>query len=459
MPGLSRHSRWLQRLGDGMRRHAKVIRAVQWLVVVFYAVLLVLPALLPTPDSHARIINNLTLLAQFLFWGLWWPFVLLSMVLFGRVWCGVLCPEGSLSEWASQYGKGLGVPRWVRWGGWPTLAFCLTTLYGQLISVYDYAQAALLILGGSTVAAVGVGLLFARGKRVWCRYLCPVSGVFSLLARLAPVHFQVDEQRWKDNAGPRLPPPNCAPLLDIRRLQGASDCHACGRCSGQRDAVQLIARSSHHEILHATARTLSPWDARLLLFGVIGLAMGAFQWTVSPWFIALKQSLAQWLIGHDLLWPLQDNAPWWLLTHYPALNDSFSWLDGFSIVLYLTASALVLGGGLLILLRAAARLAGDPALYLPLSLTLTPLGAAGLFLGLSATTVKLLRYEGLLLEWVQPARACLLLGAIGWCLFLGWKRMARQGITLPRRGGAGVCLLLANAWVGFGWWLQFWGWN
>jgi hypothetical protein len=37
--------------------------------------------------------------------------------------------------------------------------------------------------------------------------------------------------------------------------------------------------------------------------------------------------------------------------------------------------------------------------------------------------------------------------------------MARQGITLPRRGGAGVCLLLANAWVGFGWWLQFWGWN
>jgi polyferredoxin len=459
MPGLSRHNRWLQRLGDGMRRHAKVIRAVQWLVVLFYAVLLVLPALLPTPDSHARIINNLTLLAQFLFWGLWWPFVLLSMVLFGRVWCGVLCPEGSLSEWASQYGKGLGVPRWVRWGGWPTLAFCLTTLYGQLISVYDYAQAALLILGGSTVAAVGVGLLFARGKRVWCRYLCPVSGVFSLLARLAPVHFQVDEQRWKDNAGPRLPPPNCAPLLDIRRLQGASDCHACGRCSGQRDAVQLIARSSHHEILHATARTLSPWDARLLLFGVIGLAMGAFQWTVSPWFIALKQSLAQWLIGHDLLWPLQDSAPWWLLTHYPALNDSFSWLDGFSIVLYLTASALVLGGGLLILLRAAARLAGDPTLYLPLSLTLTPLGAAGLFLGLSATTVKLLRYEGLLLEWVQPARACLLLGAIGWSLFLGWKRMARQGTTLPRRGGAGVCLLLANAWVGFGWWLQFWGWN
>lgn len=217
---------WLTQAGHAMRRHAGVIRRLQWAVVLFYCVLLVIPALLSLPPAEAGILNNLTLLAQFLFWGLWWPFVLLSVVLFGRFWCGVLCPEGALSEWASQRGLGRGTPRWMRWGGWPTLAFLLTTLYGQLISVYDYAQAALLILGGSTLAAMLVGFLYGRGKRVWCRYLCPVSGVFGLLAKLAPVHFHVDEQRWRANAAPHLPPPNCAPLLDIRRMRGASACHA-----------------------------------------------------------------------------------------------------------------------------------------------------------------------------------------------------------------------------------------
>lgn len=452
---------WLARVGDWLREHAKIIRAVQWLVVGFYLVLLVIPAVLPLPPAQAGMLDNLTLLAQFVFWGLWWPFVLLSMVLFGRMWCGVLCPEGSLSEWISWRGLGRGTPRWIRWGGWPTVAFILTTVYGQLISVYDYAQAALLILGGSTVAAMLVGYLYGRGKRVWCRYLCPVSGVFSLLARLAPLHYKVDEQRWLENSGPHLATPNCAPLLDIRRMQGASDCHACGRCSGQRGAVQLSARSPNQEILIVGNQPQhSHWDSTLLLFGVLGLAMGAFQWTVSPWFIALKQAAAEWLVDHELFWPLEADAPWWLLTHYPQVNDAFSWLDGAAILAYIGGSAVLVGGALWLLVQAAVRLMGRSGnVFHHLALSLTPLGGAGLFLGLSATTVKLLRYEGLLLSWVPLARAALLVGAIIWSLYLAWKVIGRHGTNGLRRLLAFSCMSGAAALIGYGWWLQFWGWN
>lgn len=452
---------WLARIGNALRRHAGVIRAVQWLVVGFYLVLLVVPAVLPLPPAQAGMLENLTLLAQFVFWGLWWPFVLLSMVLFGRLWCGVLCPEGSLSEWISWRGLGKGTPRWIRWSGWPTVAFILTTVYGQLISVYDYAQAALLILGGSTVAAMLVGYLYGRGKRVWCRHLCPVSGVFALLARLAPLHYKVDEQRWLANSGPHLPPPNCAPLLDIRRMQGASDCHACGRCSGQRGAVQLSARSPNEEILIVGSLPQhSHWDSTLLLFGVIGLAMGAFQWTVSPWFIMLKQTAAEWLVDHELFWPLEADAPWWLLTHYPQVNDAFSWLDGAAILAYIGGSSLLVGGALWLLVQAAVRLMGRSGnVFHHLALSLTPLGGAGLFLGLSATTVKLLRYEGLLLSWVQPARGLLLIGAVIWSLYLAWGVLGRHGANGLRRLLAFACMSGAAALVGYGWWLQFWGWS
>ena len=166
----------------------------------------------------------------------------------------------------------------MRWSGWPTIAFILTTVYGQLISVYDYAQAALLILGGSTVAAMLVGFSTAAASASGAA-ICARSAACSFCSRwLAPVHYKVDEQRWLENREPHLPTPNCAPLIDIRRMQGNADCHACGRCSGQRGAVQLSARSPNAEILIVGGqRQGEHWDSTLLLFGMIGLAMGAFQ--------------------------------------------------------------------------------------------------------------------------------------------------------------------------------------
>lgn len=448
----------LARLGDAMRRHRGWIVGLQWAVLAVYLFLVVTPAFLPLPASGARLWGDLTLFAQFVFWGLWWPFVLLSMMLMGRVWCGVLCPEGFLAEQASRVGLGRPVPRWIKWGGWPFVAFVLTTVYGQLVSVYEYARAALLVLGGSTVAAVAVGLVYGRGKRVWCRHLCPVSGVFGLLARLAPVHFRTDRAVWEAAPARTAGPVDCAPLVDIRRMESASDCHMCGRCAGHRGAVSLTARLPGSEVARLRGVDVQPWEVRLLVFGVIGTAIGAFQWSASPWFVRAKLTVAEWLVEREAFVLLDSDIPWWLLTHYPEASDVFTWLDGLMILGYIGAAALLIGGWISLWLRVAGFALGEARAHLCLAYALIPLGGIGVFLGLSALTVTLLAGEGVIIPALPLWRGGLLALGTAASLVLAALQLRRAPPSTARRGAAFAAFAVATAGAVLPWVTLFYLW-
>lgn len=446
----------LARVGDWLRDHQRVIRRLQWLVVAVYAVLLVVPAALPLPAGSAPLWSHVTLIAQFVFWGIWWPFVLLSVVALGRTWCGLFCPEGFLSELASRHGQGRATPRWITWGGWPFVAFCTTTVYGQLVSVYQYPASALLVLGGSTVLAVAVGYRYGREKRVWCRYLCPVSGVFGLLAKLAPLHYRVDEQAWRaaSRAAGHFRRVYCAPLVPIATMKGASQCHMCGRCAGFRDAVALSPRSPNREIVEVAGRIARPWESALILFGLHGLALGAFVWPASGRLVLVKQTVAGWLLRHDIVWPLERSAPWWLLTNYPERNDVLNLLDGALVLTAMLAVAALIGGILSLLIALAVRGLGAwswPRFH-HLAQALIPLAGGGVFLGLSALTVSTLRAEGFDPHWIDGARALLLAGAWLWSQGLALAILRRQGDAGTRRAASGAAMTAACALAAAAWW-------
>lgn len=441
--------RWV---GNAMMRHQRAIQVTQWLIVVVYLALLIIPTVLPLPDRFDHLWSNLTLISQFVFWGIWWPFMLLSLVLVGRLWCGVLCPEGFLAEQASAISRGWSIPHWVKWKGWPFVAFALTTVYGQMVSVYQYPKPALVILGFSTVAAIGTAIFWGRHKRVWCRYLCPVTGVLGLLSKLAPVHFQVDTASWDLWSKPRGTAPavvNCAPLVPIRTMRGNAACHMCGRCSGFRGAVTLARRSPNHEIIHVAGQETSLVQTLLLLFGLMGIAAGAFHWGNSELFIAMKQALADWLVDHDMLWPLEAAAPWWLLTNYPDQNDVMSLLDGGVLLAYIGGAALLVG------LSTGACLAVTIGVLGTWSWTrfhhlvqcLIPIAGTGVILGLSMTTVSLLRHDGFALDFIDTLRAVMLAGAAAWSLWLGWRiaglyagnQVRRLAALLPLGAGVALC--------------------
>jgi hypothetical protein len=93
----SRPRNRLEKIGLFLRRNRRLIIGIQWLIVILYAAMVIIPAFLPLPPEDAHIWDNLPLFAQFCFWGLWWPGVMVATVTMGRVWCGLLCPEGARS--------------------------------------------------------------------------------------------------------------------------------------------------------------------------------------------------------------------------------------------------------------------------------------------------------------------------------------------------------------------------
>lgn len=454
--------RW-QRLGDWLSRNRAGIAAMQWAVIVVYALLLVVPAVLPLPGNSATIWNDVTRLAQFVFWGLWWPGVILLTMLVGRVWCGFFCPEGALSEWASRHGWGGALPAAIKWPGWPVLGFALTTVYGQMTSVYQYPRPALLILGGSTLAAMAVGLLYGKGKRVWCRYLCPVSGVFQLLAKLSLFEFSVDPGQWEDHRRSGKPPGtvDCAPLVAIRTMKGAAACHMCGRCSGFRNAVRLRRRVPSREIIHVAGATATGFETVLILFGLLGLSLGAFQWSASPWFLALRQDLVLRLVDAGWTWPLETSLPWWLITDYPERNDVLSLVDGVAMLGYMGAQALFTGLAMTAFLAAATRATGtfDRRRFHHLAQAFIPLAAAGLVTGLSSLTVTQLRMDGIVLPGVLPIRLAILAAGLAFSLRLAGGILERYTKDRRRRATGLVFMLLATLPPVGGWYMLFVAWS
>ncbi len=125
-----------------------------------------------------------------LFWAWWWPLILLTYPLVGRLWCS-FCPFMVWGEIVQRLSQGLGwrPAPWPRgdsdrWAA-PLLAagFGAILLWEEVGNLGDTAWLSSCLLLLITAGAVLGSLRFE--KRFWCRYLCPVGGMNGLFAKLA----------------------------------------------------------------------------------------------------------------------------------------------------------------------------------------------------------------------------------------------------------------------------------
>ncbi len=131
-----------------------------------------------------------TNLATLAVWGLWWPAMIVGVILFGRVWCTV-CPLELVNRIGDAMARALGWRR-ARLGkflraGWATLV--VYGLMQLLVAGFDLHRfphltaVMLMVLVGTALAA---GLLF-RHPRAFCVAFCPASALLSVYGRLSPL--------------------------------------------------------------------------------------------------------------------------------------------------------------------------------------------------------------------------------------------------------------------------------
>ena len=130
--------------------------------------------------------------------GSWVPLLIMTLttailtLVLGRVWCGWVCPLGTVLYWTRFKGV---TERGVRLSNrWRTVKYVLlylilaAALLGLVRPAADWM--------GKNPAASGIVIILVLAASVglnlitdlfWCRYLCPLGGAVALLSKIAPM--------------------------------------------------------------------------------------------------------------------------------------------------------------------------------------------------------------------------------------------------------------------------------
>ena len=192
--------------GSGWRFELTKFRPIRWILEqrwfqyslmlpnMFFFVIIMLAAFVGTPVGNANF-------AIIYVWIVWWAALKLLLIPFGgRSWCS-MCPIPAPGEWIDHRAfvkKGNEKPLAVARKNWPKALRNLWTQNGTFLAVALFSAIILTrpIATGVVLLAFFVGaivLSYMFGRRIFCRYVCPVSGFIALYSMVAPVEMRVKD--------------------------------------------------------------------------------------------------------------------------------------------------------------------------------------------------------------------------------------------------------------------------
>ena len=218
-------------------------------------------------------------------------------LLFKRGFCGWICPLGTLWEafalaGRKVMGKNIRVPRWLDLTG-RAFRYILTALIvGILLFVVPVAEAvnfrsfpymwvadiktiSMMIEPTYLLVILFAGLLSLLFGPVWCRYLCPVGGIYSAMGELSPCKVvRNDDACIHCNRCDRV----CHAFVNVEASHTVNDTE----CDGCMECVKVCPAENCLEARVLGRVVIAPWLWPVLAVGVWLLIFG-FAYLTGNW--------------------------------------------------------------------------------------------------------------------------------------------------------------------------------
>jgi polyferredoxin len=276
-------------------------------IFTFFCFALLIAGGLMVPHVSEKMAGTLrhTNLAALIVWSLWWPLVIISAVIMGRVWCQV-CPMELVNSVFSKIGLKRRVPRFFT-SGWGITLFYSLALLGFIRTFWAHRfpermAIFFLFLFGT---AVVVGIVYE--KRAFCDYLCPVGRLLGLYSGCSLFEWRARDKKickkctTKDCVAPQnsytLTARSCTSNLYPPQIKDNRSCLVCTNCLKvcPYDNLSFSLRKPMSDLFSSIKLTAAEF---FLLFLASGLAV----WEISE----------EWSAAEDAMVYIPDHITSWL---------------------------------------------------------------------------------------------------------------------------------------------------
>jgi polyferredoxin len=254
-------------------------------------------------EKMAGTLRN-TNLAALIVWSLWWPLVIISAVVFGRIWCQV-CPMELVTSFFSKIGLKRKVPRFFT-SGWGITIFYSLALLGFIRTFWAHRFPERMALFFLFLFATAVVVGFIYEKRAFCDYLCPVGRLLGLYSCCSILEWRAKDKevckkcKTKDCVALKnaynLTARSCTSNLYPPQIKDNRSCLVCTHC---------LKVCPYHNLRFSLRKPMADLFSSMKLstseFFLLFLASGLAVWEISEEWSAAEEAMV-YIPNHITFW-------------------------------------------------------------------------------------------------------------------------------------------------------------